>query len=622
MTEDDIYLFNEGTHQRIYDILGAHPHADGTRFAVWAPNAERVSVMGDFNHWDRSRDFLEMQGSSGIWEGVLPVHSEQKYKYCVWTKGDQGVFEKADPVGFFHECPPRTASIVWPLDYQWNDQSWICRRAERSCHDRPVSIYEMHLGAWRRPGGQMPTYRDIAEPLANYIQKLGFTHIEFMPLMEHPFYGSWGYQVTGYFAPSHRYGTPQDLMYLIDTLHQHDIGVILDWVPAHFPGDAHGLHYFDGTHLYEHADPRKGFHPDWTSYIFNYGRHEVRNFLLSSAMFWLDKYHIDAIRVDGVASMLYLDYSRAPGEWIPNEDGTNENREAISFLQKLNADVYSAFPGIQTIAEESTAWPNVSRPTSMGGLGFGYKWDLGWMNDTLSYMQRDPVHRSHHQDELTFRAVYAYSENYVLPLSHDEVVHGKGSLLAQMPGDPWQKFANLRLLFGYMYGLPGKKLVFMGSEFAPWREWHHDESLDWALLDHPSHSGMQTWIRDLNCLYRKEPCLHELDTCPEGFEWVDMSDRDNSVLGFLRKKRAQVAGQIVIVCNFTPVPRHGYRVGVSHGGTWKEVLNSDAAVYGGSGVGNQGGVVTAAHPWHGRSHSISITLPPLGILYLQHQEDN
>ncbi len=616
MLADELYLWNEGTHQRAYQLLGAHFRQSDTRFAVWAPNATGVSVVGDFNGWDANAHPLSGQGNSGVWIGEIPgVRAGQHYKYSI-ASANRPAFLKADPVAFACETPPKTASTVCNLDYSWGDGSWMDKRGGISAHDAPVSIYELHLGSWQRPNGALATYRNIALPLAEYIVKMGFTHVEFMPVMEHPFYGSWGYQVTGYFAPSSRYGTPQDLMFLIDTLHQHGIGVILDWVPGHFPGDEHGLYQFDGTHLYEHADPRKGFQPEWTSYVFNYGRHEVKSFLVSSAMFWFDRYHIDGLRVDGVASMLYLDYSRGPGQWIANEDGSNENREAVSFLQKLNADIYAAFPGVQTIAEESTAWPGVSRPTFTGGLGFGYKWDLGWMNDTLKYISRDPVHRRHHQNELTFRAVYAHSENYVLPLSHDEVVHGKGSLLSQMPGDEWQKLANLRLLYGYMYGLPGKKLLFMGAELAPFDEWHHNYPLNWSLQDAPNHAGIQNWVRDLNGCYRNNPSLHLHDTSPIGFAWLDRQDVDNSVLSFLRKGD-NTGASIAVVCNFTPVPRQDYRVGVPKAGVWTELLNSDSHNYGGSGIGNLGSIPAEAIPFHGHEHSIALSLPPLACLFLR-----
>jgi len=624
LSDQDLYLFNEGSHVRLYEKLGAHAlsteEGTGTYFAVWAPAAERVSVMGDFNGWDPSSVPLHPRESSGIWEGFVPdVGPGATYKYNVVSRYHGHRVEKADPFGFFHEVPPRTASLVWDLEYDWQDKQWLTGRAERHLLTAPMSIYEMHLGSWMRvpeEGDRWLTYRELAPRLVDYLQRLGFTHVEFMPLTEHPFSGSWGYQTTGYFAPTSRHGTPQDLMFLIDALHQAEIGVILDWVPSHFPGDAHGPAYFDGTYLYEHADPQQGFHPDWKSYIFNYGRHEVRSFLLSGALFWLDRYHIDGLRVDAVASMLYLDYSRKPGQWVPNRFGGNENLEAITFLRRLNEEVYKHYPDVQTIAEESTAWPAVSRPTYVGGLGFGLKWDMGWMHDTLQYISRDPVHRRFHQNELTFRAIYAFTENFVLPLSHDEVVHGKGSLLTKMPGDDWQKFANLRMLFGYMYAQPGKKLLFMGGEFGQWAEWNHDTSLDWHLTQYGPHSGLQQWVADLNRVYRDEGALHQLDSNPSGFAWVDCTDAEASALSFLRCGYGH-DDVILVVCNFTPVPRVGYRVGVPLGGYWKELLNSDAQEYGGSGMGNAGGVDAVEQPWHGRPFSLWLTLPPLSVVFLK-----
>ena len=623
LTEDDLDLFNEGTHCRLYERLGSHvltlDDVEGTYFAVWAPNAARVSVVGDFNGWDPSTHPLWPRGESGIWEGFAPgVGRGALYKYHIESRHGGYQVDKADPHAFHAEVPPRTASVVWDLEYDWGDQEWMGTRRSRNALDAPISIYEVHLGSWMRvpEEGRPLTYRELAPRLADYVARLGFTHVEFLPLMEHPFYGSWGYQTTGYFAPTSRYGSPQDFMYLVDYLHQHGIGVILDWVPSHFPTDEHGLGYFDGTHLYEHADPRQGFHPDWNSFIFNYGRNEVRSFLMSSALFWLDRYHVDGLRVDAVASMLYLDYSRKDGEWIPNEYGGNENLEAIAFLRRFNQDVYRACPDVQTIAEESTAWPMVSRPTYVGGLGFGMKWDMGWMHDTLEYMSQDPIHRKYHHDKLTFRMVYAFSENFVLPLSHDEVVHGKGSLLGKMPGDDWQKFANLRLLYGYMYAQPAKKLLFMGGEFGQWREWNHDQSLDWHLSQLPPHAGLQRWVRDLNGLYRGEPALHELDFDPAGFEWIDCNDTMSSTISLLRKARS-TDDRILIVCNYTPVPRHNYRVGAPNGGHWREVLNSDALEYGGSGQGNLGGVEAAPIPFHGRPYSLNLTLPPLAAVFFK-----
>ena len=622
LTDQDIYLFNEGNHVRLYEKLGAHPSSggsdEGTRFAVWAPNAMAVYVMGDFNGWNKNRDALKERARSGIWEGFIPgVKKGHNYKYHIVSRYAGFHGEKADPLAFASETPPKTASVVWSLDYVWGDDQWMRTRGRANGLKSPVSIYEVHLGSWRRvpeEGNRPLTYREMAVQLPEYAKEMGFTHVELMPVTEHPFYGSWGYQTTGYFSPTSRYGAPQDLMYLIDRLHQNGIGVILDWVPAHFPADAHGLEYFDGTHLYEHADPKQGVHPDWNSSIFNFGRNEVRSFLLSSALFWLDKYHADGLRVDAVASMLYLDYSRKPGEWVPNRHGGNENLEAIAFLQQFNRVVYENYPDVQTFAEESTAWPMVSRPTYVGGLGFGMKWDMGWMNDTLQYFSKDPVYRKYHHNELTFRMLYAFSENYVLPLSHDEVVHGKGSLLNRMSGDVWQKFANLRLLYGNMFAQPGQKLLFMGGEFAQWRGWDHDRSLDWHLADHEPHSGMRKWVADLNRLYRSEPALHELNCNPAGFEWVDANDSQQSVLAFLRKGLG--TGAIVLaVCNFTSVPRFNYRIGVPHGGFWKEILNSDALDYWGGGLGNLGGITAEGISSHGRPYSLSVTLPPLSIVF-------
>src|SRR5438477_9995530 len=596
ITSEDLHLFNEGTHYRVHEKLGAHLLHDngeqGTAFAVWAPNAREVSVIGSFNGWDRQTHKLQARGNSGIWEGFISgVDKGALYKFHIRSHHHAHVVDKADPYGIFHEKPPRTASVVWNLNYDWGDQEWMRTRGGRDSLNAPISIYEVHLGSWMRvpeEHNRPLTYRETAPRLAEYVKRLGFTHVEFLPVMEHPFYGSWGYQTTGYFAPTSRYGTPQDFMYLIDRLHQAGIGVILDWVPSHFPSDEVGLANFDGTALYEHADPRQGFHPDWKSFIFNYGRHEVRSFLLSSGMFWLDRYHADGLRVDAVASMLYLDYSRKQGEWVPNVHGGRENLEAISFLQRLNTEVYGRHAGAQTYAEESTSWPAVSRPIWLGGLGFGFKWDMGWMHDTLYYMQRDPVHRRFHHNFLTFRGLYAFHENFVLPLSHDEVVHGKGSLIAKMSGDEWQKRANLRLLFCNQWSAPGKKLLFMGSEFGQWREWNHESSLDWHLTADAGHGGLQRLIADLNHLYRREKALHELDTEAAGFEWVDANDSNQSVASYLRKDRA--GEPVLVVLNYTPLVRTGYRVGVPRGGEWRELFNSDAAVYGGTGVGNYGTV--------------------------------
>ncbi len=627
LTDHDLYLFNEGTHYRLYEKLGARlGEARGQRgvyFAVWAPNAEQVSVLGDFNHWNPTSHPLRPRGVSGIWEGFIPgVEPKTLYKYHIASRYHGYRVDKTDPFAFYRQRPPDTAGIVWDLSYSWHDQAWMAERSARQQWNAPISIYEVHLGSWARvpeEGNRWLSYREMAEKLPDYLVAQGFTHVEFLPVMEHPFAGSWGYQTTGYFAPTSRYGTPQDFMYLVDTLHQHGIGVYLDWVPSHFPTDEHGLAYFDGTHLYEHADPRQGYHPDWGSYIFNYGRNEVRSFLMSSAAFWLDVYHADGLRVDAVASMLYLDYSRREGEWIPNRYGGRENLEAIDFLRQFNTEVYAAHPGVQTVAEESTAWPMVSKPTYLGGLGFGYKWDMGWMHDTLEYMRQDPLYRQYHHHRMTFRMLYAFTENFVLPLSHDEVVHGKGSLIGKMPGDEWQRFANLRLLFGWMFAQPGKKLLFMGGEFGQVREWQHEESLEWHVLQYPNHAGVQRWVADLNRAYRAEPALHELDTDPKGFEWIDANNASQSIYTFLRKDKAGKR-PVLVVANGTPVPRHPYRVGVPHGGFWREILNSDAGEYWGSGVGNGGGVEAHPMPAHGRPWSLELTIPPLAITFFRHED--
>jgi len=613
ITDDDIYLFNEGTHARMYEKLGAQLQKRGTHFAVWAPSAREVSVVGDFNGWDAKAHVLSPRGSSGIWEGLVAEASNGTlYKFRI-----NGSLEKTDPYGAFYEVAPKTAAIVWDLDYEWQDRAWMSTRADRNDLYAPMSIYEVHIGSWRhKAGNESLSYRELAEPLADHVLRCGFTHVEFLPVTEHPFYGSWGYQTTGFFAPTSRFGTPQDFMFLVDYLHQRGIGVILDWVPSHFPTDEWALGNFDGTHLYEHADPKLGIHADWGSYIFNYGRNEVRSFLLSSAMSWLDRYHIDGFRVDAVASMLYLDYSRKEGEWIPNAYGGRENLDAISFLRQFNETVYANYPDVQTIAEESTAWPGVSRPTYLGGLGFGLKWDMGWMHDTLHYFQREPVHRSYHHSNLTFRMLYAFNENFVLPLSHDEVVHGKGSLIGKMPGDDWQRFANLRLLYGYMWGQPAKKLLFMGAELAQRREWASNDELDWQLLEQAPHEGVRRWLEDLNRAYRSEPALYELDVEPGGFEWIDANDAENSVLTFLRKARD--GSSVIVACNFTPVPRYTYRIGTPEGGTWTEMLNSDAAIYGGSDVGNYGSVESLPIGLHGRPRSITVTLPPLAVVFFKH----
>ena len=624
LTDDDLYLFNEGSHYRLYEKLGAHPMnvdgMEGTYFAVWAPNARQVFVIGEFNGWDRSSHPLRSRGQSGIWEGFIPgVGKGALYKYYLLSRYHGYRVEKADPLALYSETPSKTASVVWDLDYAWGDQAWMEKQCERNALDAPISVYEVHLGSWRRvpeEGNRSLTYRELAPRLAEYVEQMGFTHVEFLPVMEHPFYGSWGYQATGYFAPTSRYGTPQDFMYLIDYLHQHNIGVILDWVPSHFPNDEHGLGYFDGTHLYEHEDPRQRVHPDWNSFIFNYGRDEVRSFLFSSALFWLNKYHVDGLRVDAVASMLYLDYGRKEGEWIPNRYGGRENLEAIAFLRRFNQVVYEENPNAQTIAEESTAWPMVSRPTYLGGLGFGLKWDMGWMHDTLEYMAKAPIYRKYHHNNLTFRLIYAFFENFILPLSHDEVVFGKGSLLGKMPGDDWQKFANLRLLLGYMYAQPGKKLLFMGGEFGQWREWAHEESLEWHLLQYLPHSSLQQWVSDLNRFYRNQPALYQLDFEQAGFEWIDCNDVEHSVVSLIRKARS--TNDIVLaVCNFTPMTHFSYRVGVPQPGFWSELLNSDSKEYGGSGQGNLGGVEAAPIPLHGRPYSLTINLPPLATVFFK-----
>ena len=624
-TDHDIYLFKEGHHFKLYEKLGARlltaEGMEGASFAVWAPNAERVSVIGEFNHWNPEAHPLAARwDGSGIWEGFIPgVTRGMSYKYHIKSKQNDYRVDKGDPFGFLWECPPKTASRVWTLEYEWGDEEWMKYRHAHNALDAPFAIYEVHLGSWRRvpeEGNRFLTYREMASYLVDYVKEMGFTHVEFLPVMEHPFYGSWGYQTIGYFAPTARYGNPQDFMYLIDELHQNGIGVILDWVPSHFPDDEHGLVYFDGTYLYEHADPKKGYHPEWNTYIFNHGRNEVKAFLISSALFWLDKYHVDGLRVDAVASMLYLDYGRKDGEWIPNEYGGRENIDAITFLKTFNEAVYRDHPDVQTIAEESTAWPMVSRPNYVGGLGFGMKWNMGWMHDTLDYFSSNPVFRKYRHNELTFSIWYAFFENFILALSHDEVVYGKGALIGKMPGDEWQRSANLRLLFGYMYGHPGKKLLFMGAEFGQWREWVHEESLEWDALQHPSHQGIQKWLKDVNHFYRTEPALHELDFTSEGFEWVDFHDWEESILSFLRKGKT-TNDFILTVCNFTPVPRLNYRVGVPRGGFWKEMLNSDATLYGGSGCGNSGGAEATPVPAHGRHHSLSLTLPPLSVLFFK-----
>jgi 1,4-alpha-glucan branching enzyme len=616
----DLYLFREGTHSRLYEKLGAHVVDGATEFAVWAPNAASVALIGDFNGWDPRSHPMKSSGDAGIWQLRVPEAKQGSvYKYHVVSRHGGYKVDKADPYAFRCEQPPKTGSMVWDLSYEWHDDEWMRLRKRHNAMDAPWSVYEVHLGSWMRSPdspAEVLGFRSLAPLLAQYASKMGFTHVELLPIMEHPFYGSWGYQTTGYFAPSARYGTPQDFMWFVDHLHQAGIGVILDWVPSHFPWDAHGLGFFDGTHLYEHSDPRQGHHPDWASAIFNYGRNEVRAFLSSSAHFWLEKFHADGLRVDAVASMLYLDYGRKHGEWIPNRHGGRENLEAIDFLRFLNETLYRDFPDMQTIAEESTAWPQVSRPNYVGGLGFGMKWNMGWMHDTLNYFKRDPVYRKHHHDSLTFSLWYAFHENFVLPLSHDEVVHGKGSLIRRMPGDDWRQFANLRLLFGYMWAHPGKKLLFMGGEFGQRREWTHEDSLEWHVLRYPLHEGLQRWVADLNRVYKDNPALHRKDFSTDGFRWVQRGDWEQSVLSFLRLAE-EGTPPVLAVCNFTPVPRHNYRVGVPRGGYWRELLNSDAGVYGGGGLGNQGGADAAPMPYEDYSHSLTLTLPPLAVVFFK-----
>jgi 1,4-alpha-glucan branching enzyme len=623
LTDHDIYLFREGTHSQLHSKLGGRLAAgeEGARFAVWAPNAGAVSAIGDWNGWNSEATPLAARpDGSGIWEGAAPTARHgQAYKYRIVSREGGFVVDKADPYGVYCESPPATASRLWSLEYAWSDSQWIAERARRNGLDAPMSIYEVHAGSWRRQDGGFLNYRELGRELALYARDLGFTHVELMPITEHPFYGSWGYQTVGYFAPTARYGTPQDLMYLVDHLHAQGIGVILDWVPSHFPADEHGLAYFDGTHLYEHADARQGFHPEWNSAIFNFGRNEVRSFLLSSALFWLEKYHFDGLRVDGVASMLYLDYGRREGEWIPNRFGGRENLEAIDFLRTLNRSAYREHPHIAMIAEESTAWPMVSRPTDVGGLGFGLKWNMGWMHDTLNYMKQDPIHRQYHHGQLTFSLIYAFNENFVLPLSHDEVVYGKGSLIGKMPGDDWQQFANLRALYGYMWAHPGKKLLFMGGEFGQRREWTHEGELEWWVAGLPEHDGIKHLVRDLNRIYRNEAALHSIDFSPEGFEWLDVGNASMSVIAFLRK--AAGGEQLLVACNFTPVPRANYLIGVPSRGVWHEILNTDAREYGGSGWGNLGGVESVPVSSNGRLESVNLNLPPLATIILRRRID-
>ncbi|KYG63800.1 glycogen-branching enzyme [Bdellovibrio bacteriovorus] len=624
LKSEDLYLFNEGSHHRSYMQMGAHPSAkEGVWFSVWAPSAQKVAVAGDFNGWSHSQHPLHVLDNSGVWSGfVRDAKIGQQYKFIVTTAQGQ-TLEKADPYAFYTEEPPRTASRICSLQYDWQDGEWMKNRGRVQKADQAMSIYEIHLGSWKRnleAGGRSLTYRELAAELPKYMQEMQFTHVEMMPVMEHPFYGSWGYQTTGYFAPTSRYGTPQDFMFLVDELHRHRIGVILDWVPSHFPSDLFSLSNFDGTALFEHEDPKLGYHPDWNSLIFNYGRHEVRSFLISSALFWLDKYHIDGLRVDAVASMLYLDYSRKSGEWIPNRYGGRENLEAIEFLKDLNRAVYEHFPDVHTIAEESTAWPRVSAPTYIGGLGFGMKWDMGWMHDTLEYFSKDPIHRGYHQNQLSFRMMYAFQENFVMSISHDEVVYGKGSVYNKMSGDEWQKLANLRTLYAYMYAMPGKKLLFMGCEFAQKSEWNHESSLDWHLLQNPGHKQIQDLVRDLNHIYKTESALHVMDFEPAGFEWLDASDSHNSVYSFFRYDKD---GNIILCAfNMTPIPRHCYRLGVPQKGKWREILNTDSSSYGGSGVQNSPDLSSEDISGHGRPQSLCVTLPPLGAVYLKWEKSD
>ncbi len=625
LSDFDLHLMAEGTHYSQYEKLGAHEMSvegiEGVFFAVWAPNAINVSVIGDFNYWDGRRHMMRVRGSTGIWELFIPGLKEgTAYKFEVKSRYKGFLAQKADPFAFCSELRPKSASVVWNVNkYRWSDDEWMGARQERNWFESPVSIYEVHPGSWRRvaeEGGRWLTYRELAASLVPYVKEMGYTHVELMPVSEHPLDESWGYQTVGYFSCTSRYGTPDDFMYLVDRFHQAGIGVIIDWVPAHFPKDGHGLAYFDGTALYEHADPLQGEHREWGTLIFNYGRSEVANFLISNALFWLDKYHIDGLRVDAVASMLYLDYSRKPGEWIPNKYGGNENLEAVAFIKRFNEIVHGRHPGVLTIAEESTAWPAVSSPTYLGGLGFSMKWNMGWMNDILRYVTDDPVFRKYHQNNLTFALLYAFTENFILVLSHDEVVYGKRSLLDKMPGDFWQKFANLRLLFSYMYAQPGKKLLFMGGDIGQWWEWNWSASLDWHLLEYEPHRKLQTFVKDLNVLYRKEPSMHEVDFNNRGFEWIDFSDYERSIVSFIRKAK-DPHDFLVFVFNFTPVPRYNYRVGVPKWGLYREIFNSDSELYWGSNMGNLGGRHTEPIPWHGRPCSLSLNLPPLGALVLK-----
>ncbi len=629
LSDFDLHLFSEGTHLRLYEKLGAqlmeHRGVEGACFAVWAPNAERISVIGGFNQWDGRRHPMRPRGASGVWEIFIPgIQQGDLYKLEVKTRYQGYMAAKSDPCAFAAELRPKTASVVWDMDrYQWHDSEWMAARRARQSFEAPLAIYEVHLGSWKREpdeqyGHRWLSYRELAQQLVPYVKELGYTHIELMPITEYPFDGSWGYQTVGYFAPTSRYGTPDDFRHFVDRAHESGLGVIIDWVPAHFPKDAHGLSFFDGTHLYEHADLRKGEHQDWGSLIYNYGRNEVREFLLSSALFWLDKYHIDGLRVDAVASMLYLDYSRKEGEWIANQYGGRENLEAVAFLKRFNEVVHQEYPDVLTFAEESTAWGGVSRPTYVGGLGFDMKWNMGWMHDMLEYIGRNPVHRRYHHHNLTFSLLYAFTENFVLPLSHDEVVHGKGALLAKMPGDYWQQFANLRALYGYMYAHPGKKLLFMGGEIGQWNEWSHRWEVEWVLLYFDAHRQIQEYVRALNRLYREQPALYQVDFTWNGFEWIDFHDVDNSIVSFLRRAK-DPNDFVVVAANFTPVPRHGYRLGVPEGGYYRELLNSDSSYFGGGNLGNNGGVPSEAIPWQGRPHSIVITVPPLAVAFFKRE---